>query len=285
MPLPIYNQVLEDRPHISFSEALLMDRCPNNHWSSYRLKAKREETIYTMYGKEMGLALERYKKNGLTTAWVGLGKAIFRYILDNGYGEMVNEKDQNWEFWVNCAIKNFWDTLSFLDETYPGWELIDFEYPLYEDIPGASKKFKGYIDLIFKYKGRIKILDFKTSTVTWDEDKRKDTHKLYQVSLYKKFYCDKNNIDPNIVDVGYLLLLRKSAKDKSSVELFEQTSGPVKLKNATEWITTQAKNIEAGIRVMNKSTCQFCVCGQSDDDKKWRYRRERKKRKEQLNKK
>jgi hypothetical protein len=279
LPLPIFKKEnLEDRPHVSFSEGYTFFRCPFNHWMTYRLKGPREDTIYTVYGKEMGLALEKYKKNGVKLAWVSLGKAIFKHIVANGFGEMVNEKDQDWRFWVRAAIRNFKDTLEFLDENYPGWKLIDFEYPLYEDIPDSSKKFKGFIDLIFEYKGRIKILDFKSTTLSWDKEKRSDTQKLYQVSLYKKFYCQKNDIDPNIVDVGYLLLLRKPAKKaKTSVELFEQTSGPVKLDNSITWLSQQARGIEKGINIKNKTMCSFCQCGESDDEKKWAAYRAKKK--------
>jgi hypothetical protein len=279
LPLPVFKKEnLQDRPHVSFSEGYSFFHCPWNHWITYRLKGPREETIYTVYGKEMGLALERYKKNGVKLAWISLGKAIFKHILENGFGEMVNEKDQDWRFWVRAAIRNFNDTLVFLDETYPEWELIDFEYPLYEDIPGSNKKFKGFIDLIFKYKNRIKILDFKSTTLSWDKKKRSDTHKLYQVVLYKNLYCQKHNIDPNTVDVGYLLLLRKPAKKaKTSVELFEQTSGPVKLQNSIDWLSQQARGIEKGVNIKNKTTCSFCQCGESDDEKKWAAYRANKK--------
>lgn len=283
MPLPIFKANNEIKPHISFSEAYVVSKCPYNHYLSYVEKKEREDTIYTHFGKEMGLALEKYKKNGQKTAWIGLGKAIFNFIIDNGWTEEVPERHRNHRIWIRAAIKNFHDTISFLDEKFPGWEVIDFEYELYEEIPGSHKKFKGFIDLIFKYNDQIWILDFKTTTRSWDKEKRSDTEKLYQVSLYKEFYCLKNNVDPDIVNVGYLLLLREGLnrkeipKNKSSVELFEQTSGKIKRKNAIEWLKKQIQTIEAGIKIANPSTCKFCQCGKSDEAKKWEFIRKNKK--------
>lgn len=283
MPLPIFKADFEIKPHISFSEAYSYFNCPYNRYLTYVEKKQNEETIYTHFGKQMGLALEKYKKNGAKNAWIGLGKSIFNFIIDNEWAEIVPQRHRDFRIWVRAAIKNFHDTIIFLDEKFPNWEIIDFEYPLYEDIPGTSKKFKGFIDIIFKYNNQIWILDFKTSTKSWDKSKRSDTEKLYQVSLYKEFYCMKNGVDPDIVNVGYLLLLREKingksfSKNESSVEMFEQTSGKVKRRNAINWLKNQADGIDSGIKIMNTSTCKFCQCGKSEESKKWENFRKSKK--------
>jgi hypothetical protein len=271
MNLPILERsILEERPHISFSEALSFYKCPHNHWLSYREKIAREDTIYTMFGKAVGEALESKRKHGKDLAWLTLGKKVFRFVLDNEWSEMVKEEDRDWRVWVKAGLRVYHDALEFLDTSYPGWELIDFEFPLYEDIEGSNKKFKGYIDIIFKHDGKIYLFDFKTCSYGWSPDQRKDTHKLYQITLYKEFYCKKTGTDPDLISCAYLLLKRKPAKKaETSVELFEQTSGEVKRKNAVEWLSKQARGIEKGIKIKNKTTCSFCQCGEAESIKKW----------------
>lgn len=263
MPLPIYQKELHDRPHVSFSEAYTFYKCHYNHWLNYRERKPREDTIYTIFGKSVGHALERYKKNNVKNSWISIGKDIVYFLADNGeWSEYVKEEDRDWRKWSRSGFRVFKETLEFLDKNYPNWELIDFEYELFEPIDGSTKKFKGYIDIIFKWNGKIYIFDFKTCSWGWDKEKRQNTQKLYQVILYKYFYCLKHNIDPNLVECGYLLLKRTPAKsDKTSVELFEQSSGKVKLNNSIEWLKEQAVGIDAGMNLKLKDTCEFCSCG------------------------
>lgn len=263
MGLPVFiHKNLEDRPHVSFSEAYTMSKCPYKHWEQYRLKKPQEDTIYTVFGKAVGEAIERYKKNGINTSWISIGKKIFRFLVDNDWPEKMNEEDKDWRVWVRAGLRIFKDTLDFLDEEFSTWELIDFEYPLYEEVPGREKKFKGFIDLIFKWNGKIYIIDFKTTASGWFRDQLEDTHKLYQVTLYKYFYCLKTGTDPDKVETAYLLLKRKPSKNAStSVELLEMTSGKVKLQNSIEWLSKQIETIEVGVRVKSPTTCKFCVCG------------------------
>jgi hypothetical protein len=263
MPLPIFVQGnLEDRPHVSFSEAYTASCCPYKHWEQYRLKKPQEDTIYTVFGKAVGESIEKYKKYGQKMSWISIGKKIFRFVLDHGWPEKMEEKDRDWRVWTRAGLRIFKDTLEFLDEEFPWWELIDFEYPIYEEILGRGKKFKGFIDLIFKWNGKIYIIDFKTTASGWFKQQLEDTHKLYQVTLYKYFYCLKTGTDPSNVETAYLLLKRKPAKKATtSVQLLEQTSGKVKMGNAVSWLSKQIELIETGIKIKSPTTCSFCVCG------------------------
>lgn len=265
MPLPVFkHENLEERPHISFSEALTFYKCPYKHWETYRKKRPQEDTIYTVYGKAVGEALEQYRKYDKKHAWITMGKKIFNFIVDNGFGDYVGEKDKDWRLWVRGSLRIFKDTLAFMDKQYPGWELVDFEFPLYEPIEGSEKKFKGFIDLIFKHNGKTFILDFKTCGWGWTPEQKSDTQKLYQVTLYKHYYCQKTGLDPEEVSTGYLLLKRKPAKSAASaVELFETSSGKKKLENAVTWLNEQAEGIQTGIQIKNKSKCAFCICGEA----------------------
>jgi len=267
MTLPIYKKELQERPYISFSEAHAFSTCPHKHWQIYREKIAREDTIYTVFGTAVGEAIEDFKKNNKKFSWISLCKKIFRFIVENEeWPEWVKEDEKDWRLWARSALRIFKDTLAFMDQTYPGWKLIDFEYELNEPIEGCKKTFKGYIDFIFEWKDKIYIFDFKTTKTGWYLDQRQDTEKLYQVILYKNYYCKKNNIDPKKIQCAYLLLKRQPPKKaESSVELFEQTSGNVKLRNAESWLKEQAQGIEKGISLRKVDTCSFCVCGKSNN--------------------
>ena len=121
-------------------------------------------------------------------------------------------------------------------EKYFGeYEVFSVEEKLYEDINDIDidYKLKGYIDLVLKTEdGKYHIIDWKTCSWGWDAEKRSSRLITYQLTLYKKFFCQKHGIDPKMVETHFALLKRTAKKDH--VEIFRVTSGPRKISNATE---------------------------------------------------
>ena len=62
------------------------------------------------------------------------------------------------------------------------------------------------------------------------QKKRSEPMVTYQLTLYKKFFCQKMNVDPKDVETHFALL-KRTAK-KNHVEFFRVTSGPRKTENA-----------------------------------------------------
>ena len=83
--------------------------------------------------------------------------------------------------------------------------------------------------------------------------KKADKMIVYQLILYKHFFCQKYNIDPKKVHTHFGLLKRTSKKD--IVELFEVTSGPKRMENALELMNKAITTIKSGIHVKNKLSC------------------------------
>ena len=88
------------------------------------------------------------------------------------------------------------------------------ELPLYEPIDGQDDyKFKGFIDAIVSTPdGKVHIFDWKTCSWGWDSKKKSDKYITYQLTLYKKFWCQKYGVDPKEVvyivsQTGYFQLL------------------------------------------------------------------------------
>lgn len=91
-----------------------------------------------------------------------------------------------------------------------GWELVGIEekidQPLREGISWI-----GYLDVVLRNKesGKYKIIDLKTSTDGWDKWKKREKKRTDQLVTYKMFYADQLEIDPDMVEIEYLIMKRK----------------------------------------------------------------------------
>ena len=94
-----------------------------------------------------------------------------------------------------------------LTEKFGDYEVVfSVEEQLYEQIKDSDTgyKFKGFIDLVIKTSdGKYHIIDWKTCSWGWDAKKRSDKYITYQLTLYKKFFCEKHNVDPKMVETSF----------------------------------------------------------------------------------
>ena len=152
----------------------------------------------------------------------------------------------------NNIIPEIDDALSdYFDE----YEVMAVEMPLMEDIEGHDDyKFKGYIDAVVATPdGKVHIFDWKTCSWGWDSKKKSDKMVTYQLTLYKKFFCQKMNVDPKDVETHFALL-KRTAK-KNHVEFFRVTSGHRKTENALKLLNTALYNIKNKRYIKNKLSC------------------------------
>ena len=138
------------------------------------------------------------------------------------------------------------------------YEVFSVEEKLYLDIPELEDcKFKGFIDLVLKTDdGKYHIIDWKTCSWGWDAKKRSDKYITYQLTLYKKFFCLKHDIDPKLVETHFALLKRTAKKD--NVEIFRVTSGPRKVQNATDLLVKAVRSIFNKAHFKNRGSCSLC---------------------------
>jgi len=141
---------------------------------------------------------------------------------------------------------------------FQNYEVFSVEERLYLDIPELENcKFKGFIDLVLKTEdGKYHIIDWKTCSWGWDAKKRSDKYVTYQLTLYKKFFCLKHNIDPKLVETHFALLKRTAKKD--NVEIFRVTSGPRKVENATNLLIKAVRSIFNKAHFKNRGSCSYC---------------------------
>ena len=150
--------------------------------------------------------------------------------------------------------------MPILAQNFEDYEVFSVEEQLYESIPdyeGKPYNFKGFIDLVIKTSdGKYHIIDWKTCSWGWDSKKRSDRLITYQLTLYKKFWCEKHDIDPSLVETHFALLKRTA--NKNNVEIFRVTSGVRKTDNATKLLVDALTHTEKGNHVKDRRSCDKC---------------------------
>ena len=137
----------------------------------------------------------------------------------------------------------------YLKAHFGSYEVFSVEERLYEDVhfvKPIERKFKGFIDLVIKTDdGKYHVIDWKTCSWGWDAKKRSDKLITYQLTLYKKFFAEKHDIDPSEIETHFALLKRTAKKD--NVEIFRVTSGPKKTDNAAKLLSDAVKLLRTSI--------------------------------------
>ena len=254
--------------HISFSELKMWAECPWKHRLIYIDKIKKfVGNEFTAFGSALHTLCEH---------------AIVENIQDDEYEEFFEhsfEKEiakllsRGAEF-DQKLVDQMLEQARFLSpqiipevvKHFEGYEVVSVEEMLYEDINDfeTDYKFKGYIDLVLKTPdNKYHIIDWKTCSWGWDAKKKSDKLVTYQLTLYKKFFCQKHNIDPLLVETHFALL-KRTAK-KNNVEIFRVTSGPRKTRNAVDLLTRAIKSIKSGLKIKNRNSCTYCEFKNTSD--------------------
>ena len=87
-------------------------------------------------------------------------------------------------------------------------ELVGIEMPILCETESNPKiMMMGFMDIVMKDHGRIKIYDIKTSTRGWkDAQKRQNGD---QLRIYKRYFSKQYNVDEKDIDVEYFICKRK----------------------------------------------------------------------------
>ena len=244
-------------PHISYSELKNWVQCPFYH------KLVNIQKIKGFKGNE----------------YTAFGTAIHNVCEKKLLKEQINDE----EFFVS----NFSDSIAALDSDVvvdiglvdkmvgqgkailpeiedaliayfgPDYEVMSTEERLMVPIDEVQYNFKGFIDAVIKTSdGKYHIVDWKSCSWGWDMKKRTDPMVTYQLTLYKKYYAIKHNINPDIIETHFALLKRTSKKGR--VEIFRVSSGNRKTNNASNLLMKAIKNISNGKHIKNKLSCRRC---------------------------
>ena len=146
---------------------------------------------------------------------------------------------------------------STMSKRFGSYKVVSTEEKLMVPVEGSDFNFKGYIDLVVQTDdGKYHIIDWKTCSWGWDMRKRSDPMVTYQLTLYKKFFAIKHNIDPELIETHFVLL-KRTAK-KNNVEFVDVSSGTIKTNNATKLLMLALSNIEKQKSIKNRLSCKNC---------------------------
>ncbi len=246
--------------HISYSELKLWAECAWKHKLVYKDKIRKfVGNEYTAFGRALHLLCENTIEEKIQEEdYDDFFEVAFEKELETLMSKDV-ELDQNMtDEMIAQAKKIAPQIIPEVMKTFSKYEVFSVEERLYLGIPEVKGvKFKGFIDLVLKTDdGRYHIIDWKSCSWGWDAKKRSDKYITYQLTLYKKFFCLKHNIDPKLVETHFALLKRTVKKD--NVEIFRVTSGPRKVNNATDLLIKGVKTIKNGVHFKNRNSCSFC---------------------------
>ena len=263
------------KPHVSFSEVRIWKECSWKHKLMYIDKLSEFEIgIYTEYGSIIHESIENF----LLTRKMNTDFAIKK--LEDSWKnnkfdkeEKIGERtliaeSQGWKYrhnyledWKKWCLNSLNDLPVFLDENYPGWEVVSAEEELYEEIDDELK-FKGFIDCVIKYpmgkRTKYVIIDWKTASARgWSRDKKQDIKTTAQLILYKHYWAKKNDIPLKDVACNFVLL-KRGAKAGRTCNMVEVSAGPKSIEKANKMV----KNMIGGVRreffMKNRLSCKFC---------------------------
>jgi len=240
-------------PHISYSELKNWHHCPFYHKLVNIEKLKVfEGNEYTAFGTALQSVCEDLLTDEVDIPKPELFNQKFRDEIKKLKSEEINKKLIVDMFAQGGKLSE--QVLPSLESYFDDCEVFMAEEKLYEPISGTDDYlFKGYVDLIIKEGDNYHIIDWKTCSWGWDSRKRSDKMILYQLILYKHFFCQKYDISPDMVHTHFGLLKRTSKKN--IVELFKVTSGPKRIENALELLHKAIQTIKSGVHIKNKLSC------------------------------
>ena len=246
------------KQHISFSELRTWAECPFKHKLQYIDKIKGfTGNVFTAFGTAIHSVCEHIAKGELDPIdYDEHFDLAFLYELkkldDKPDNKMITQMRQQGREISPSVFPQ-------LKEHFGKYDVFSTEEMLYVPIEELTYKWhlKGFIDLVIKTEdGKYHILDWKSCSWGWKAEKRSEKLVTYQLTLYKKFFCQKHNIDPSLVETHFGLLKRTAKENK--VEIFRVTSGSRKTKSATKLLTDGCRTIKASNFVKNRKSCSRC---------------------------
>lgn len=298
------DNVLKNR--VSYSQYKLWKKCPLAYKFKYVDKiADDKKNIHLAFGTSMHDTIQsflyvEYNKRKLPKDAEVNGIPVRDYLIKEGnktvgfdykrllkermYSEVKNIPMEQRDNSINLDTMNefYYDGLHIMDYlikkrsewfSVKGYELVDIEFELEEDIKN-NLVFTGFIDILLKSKtGSYIIIDLKTSTSGWKDYHKKDKSLTNQNLLYKHYLSKKLDIPYDKIMVEYIVLKRKVPDDPEfpalakRIQRFIPTDGKVSMNKAVYDFNDFVESVfdENGERVSDgynptpsKSNCRFC---------------------------
>jgi len=278
----------KEKNNISYSQFLSFQTCPHQWYLRYiRKLGTYEPSIHTVFGTAMHETIQTWlEKMYATTIKEAMEMDLDALLKERMYNTYKKEKFRagHEHFSTPSEMEAFYndgkEILDFLKRkrgfyfSTKSTYLVGVEIPLVVDIK-TNLYFKGYIDLVFynELTRKYYIIDIKTSTSGWNQFAKKDEKKIAQLVLYKTFFAEQFNVDPEQINLTYFILKRKVPEDPmypamgKRVQEFSPVAGKIKrakvkkslLEFVKEGFDSEGNYIDKDyFKNASKSSCMFC---------------------------
>lgn len=243
--------------HVSYSEWFAWKTCGWKHKLLYIDKVARDpDNLFSIFGGVLHEAME---------SWV-LEKDRSQSSMNRLAEEAV---DQFWERVTKLEdpainedlVETCADELGsllrgvpkFLDDTFPGYQVVGVEIPLFESVR-TGRWFKGFVDFVFLVDGVWVVGDWKTSINGWDDKKRTDPMKIAQLALYKHFLVTKLGLPSDKVKVGWVVMNRQT----STMEWIPVEDIDSHIDSSLKDVKSMIASVEKRWYTKNRYACTYC---------------------------
>jgi len=258
--------------HISYSEISDHIECSYRHKLKHIDKISLDNgSIHTCFGKALHDTLEHYVKTKIMKSAYEVKKQFYYEVLELVNEDKRKEALENIEEFSECITDIIEQFPKWIDEEFPGWQLVEAEHYLFEPIEKQTNiNFKGYIDLIIKIPVKKNkrhpdgykyvLMDYKTCSWGWKADQKRDFKKQMQLILYKHFWCRFMGIELTDVSCAFVLLKRVAKKsDNSRIEVVPVSVGEKAVEKALQQVNSSINQIKRGFVTKNRFACEpFC---------------------------
>ena len=276
---------------ISYSQYSMYAQCPKRWKLNYVDNLRQfSQSIHTLFGTAFHETLQGY----LTVMYEGsikeadelkLGDILkgamakeYRKAMAMGQEpDFTNKSEMREFFYDGIAILEFFLKKRGAYFSKKNTKLVGIETKLSLPLQANNNiLFKGFIDIVMQdtATGRYKIYDIKTSTMGWNKYQKADKTKTAQMVLYKEFYAEQFNVDPEMIDIEYFIVRRKLPDNPQfpvkRIQSFVPASGKPtrnKLKRALNEFIDNAFTSDgqynlsgnfAAIAGKNNKNCKYC---------------------------
>tara|TARA_R110001592_G_scaffold147015_1_gene371415 strand:- start:2658 stop:3599 length:942 start_codon:yes stop_codon:yes gene_type:complete len=270
---------------ISYSQYSMYAQCPRRWKLNYVDNLRKfSQSIHTLFGSAFHETLQGY----LTVMYEGsvkeadelrLGEILkgamakeYRKAMAMGQDSgFTNKTDMREFFHDGVAILEYFLKKRSVYFSKKHTKLIGIETKL--SIPLESNKnilFNGFIDIVMQdtNTGRYKIYDIKTSTMGWNKYQKMDKTKTAQMVLYKQFYAEQFNVDPEMIDIEYFIVRRKLPENSQypikRIQSFVPASGKPTRNKLTRSINEFVANGFTPDGTYNMNTNHLAIAGKNN---------------------
>lgn len=233
---------------ISYSQIKQFSECPRR-WKLRYIDGHKERkpSIHTVFGTAMHETIQHYVEMVYKQSAKAADefdhhsylkdrmRAQYQVELDLGVAQFSSAGEMN-EFYLDGI--EIIDYLKKKRRLYFGKKNTEFlgaELPiLVETDANDNVLLMGFVDLVLKENGKLRIIDIKTSRASWSKQKKKSEG--LQLRLYKRYFAKQYNVDESDIKIEYMIVKRKlwanSDFPQSRIQQFEPASGKPSINKA-----------------------------------------------------